>query len=139
MRRVFRHLVDFPSFEWFEDLGRLGTWGSWVVILQPLLSVCRYWRGLACPLYYQYAAGCYGNKGYRSVRRARLKARIDEVVAPHLRAMVRHVYLNFSIDSLLGEGSQRTLDRALGDAVFPGAQQLVIEVDEEMGAVDEEL
>ncbi|KAJ2806352.1 hypothetical protein H4R21_000904 [Coemansia helicoidea] len=107
--------------------------------MRPLLSVCRYWRGLACPLYYQYAAGCYGNKGYRSVRRARLKPRIDEVVAPHLRAMVRHVYLNFSIDSLLGEGSQRTLDRALGDAVFPGAQQLVIEVDEEMGAVDQEL
>ncbi|KAJ2802090.1 hypothetical protein H4R21_002552 [Coemansia helicoidea] len=44
---------------------------------------------------------------------ARYKARIDEIAAPHLRAMVKYVYLNLNIDSLMSERWQEILDMVL--------------------------
>ncbi|KAJ2800007.1 hypothetical protein H4R21_003341 [Coemansia helicoidea] len=137
MRRVFRYLVDIPAFEWFEDPGLLDTWSRLAKQLLRLLRVCRYWRELACPLYYQYAAGCIRPEGYRFVAGVRNKARIHEIAAPH-RATVRYVYLYFSIEGLLGKKSQDLLDGILGDAVFPDAQQLIIEVDKDKGPLDEQ-
>ncbi|KAJ2767514.1 hypothetical protein IWQ57_003920 [Coemansia nantahalensis] len=137
MRRVFQYLVDIPAFEWFEDPGLLDTWSRLAKQLLRLLRVCRYWRELACPLYYQYAAGCIRPEGYRFVAGVRNKARIHEIAAPH-RATVRYVYLYFSIEGLLGKKSQDLLDGILGDAVFPDAQQLIIEVDKDKGPLDEQ-
>ncbi|KAJ2764223.1 hypothetical protein IWQ57_005248, partial [Coemansia nantahalensis] len=113
MQHVLRYLVDIPAFEWFEDPGLLDSWGCLAKKLVRLLSVCRYWRQLACPLYYQYAAGCCRVGAYRPIKPARRKARINEIAAPHLRDMVRYVYMDFDIDSLLGERSQTILDGAL--------------------------
>ncbi|KAJ2806762.1 hypothetical protein H4R21_000741 [Coemansia helicoidea] len=128
MQHVLRYLVDIPVFEWFEDPGLLDSWGRWARQLVRLLRVCRYWRQLACPLYYQHAAGCCPVGGYRPIGPARSKARIHEIAAPHLCDMVKYVRMDFDIDCLLGKKSQTNLSRALGDSVFPRVQQLIINV-----------
>ncbi|KAJ2709955.1 hypothetical protein H4R19_003988 [Coemansia spiralis] len=138
MRRVFQYLVDFQPLEWFEDPDFLGTWGMWAEMVLPLLGVCQYWRGLACPLYYQYAAGCYGSKSYGRIRQACGKAHIDSIGSAHLRGMVKHVYLCLYLHHLLEDGLQGVLDRCLGDAAFPSAQQLVIVLEEEGGGVGQQ-
>ncbi|KAJ1727876.1 hypothetical protein LPJ61_004343 [Coemansia biformis] len=130
LQRVFQHLVDFRSLQWFEDPDFLGTWGLWAEMVLPLLGVCRYWRSLACPLYYQYAAGCYASKHYSKIRQACKKARIEQLTTPRLRSMVKHVYLCFYLDDLVHNGLQLILDRFSADATFPSAQQLFIVLDE---------
>ncbi|KAJ2780001.1 hypothetical protein H4R18_003701 [Coemansia javaensis] len=130
VERVFRHLIDFRVLEWFEDPDYLGTWGLWAEMVVPLLGVCRYWRSMACPLYYQYAAGCYGAKHCSKIRQACKRARVDEITTAYHRSLVRHVYLCFGLEDLLRDGLQGVLDRRLGGAVFPLAQQLFVVVDE---------
>ncbi|KAJ2728414.1 hypothetical protein H4S00_000986 [Coemansia sp. D1744] len=128
LQRVFWHIIDFRSLEYFEDPDYLGTWGVWADLVLPLLAVNRYWRALSCPQYYQYAAGCFVDKPYNTFRPACKKARIASINHPHLRAMVRHVYLRVYLDDLLRNGLQHATSAI--DGRFDNVAQLTVVVDE---------
>ncbi|KAJ2482211.1 hypothetical protein IWW56_001232 [Coemansia sp. RSA 2131] len=128
LQRVFWHIIDFRSLEYFEDPDYLGTWGVWADLILPLLAVNRYWRALSCPQYYQYAAGCFVDKPYNTIRPACKKARIASINHTHLRAMVRHVYLRVYLDDLLRNGLQRATSAI--DGQFDNVAQLTVVVDE---------
>ncbi|KAJ2502158.1 hypothetical protein GGH96_001327 [Coemansia sp. RSA 1972] len=128
LQKVFWHIIDFRSLEYFEDPDYLGTWGAWADLILPLLAVNRHWRALSCTQYYQYAAGCFVDQPYNAFRPACKKARIASINYPHLRAMVRHVYLRVYLDDLLRNGLRHVT--CVIDGQFDNVAQLTVVVDE---------
>ncbi|KAJ2306432.1 hypothetical protein IWW51_004620 [Coemansia sp. RSA 2702] len=128
LQQIFQQVIDFRSLEYFEDPDFLGTWGLWADMILPLLHVCREWRRLSLPSYYQFAAYSYFDLSNYKVRALWKKARLREIRDPALVRMVKHVYMHVYIRELLCDGLAGTLS-ALGDQVFAGVTQLVIVVE----------
>ncbi|KAJ2842143.1 hypothetical protein IWW36_006016, partial [Coemansia brasiliensis] len=128
LQQIFQQVIDFRSLEYFEDPDFLGTWGQWAEEVLPLLGVCRYWRAISCPMYYQYAAICYINRPYNTIRPACRKARLNQIICPRLQQMVKHVYMHVYLSEVLANGLERLFDDI--DARFSNVAQLMVVLDE---------
>ncbi|KAJ2448323.1 hypothetical protein EV183_005501 [Coemansia sp. RSA 2336] len=132
LQRIFEQVIDFRSLEYFEDPDFLGTWGQWAEEVLPLLAVCRHWRAISCPMYYRYAAICYTNRPYNTIRPACRKARLDQITSLRLQQMIKHVYMQVYLTDVLANGLDQLFEQVR--ASFPNVTQLMMVLDESAGS-----
>ncbi|KAJ2632388.1 hypothetical protein H4R22_001289 [Coemansia sp. RSA 1290] len=132
LQQIFQQVIDFRSLEYFEDPDFLGTWGQWAEEVLPLLAVCRYWRAISSPMYYQYAAICYINRPYNTIRPACRKARLNQITSFHLQQMVKHVYMQVYLSEVLANGLEQLFQDV--SVSFNNVTQLTMVLDESEGS-----